>query len=419
MRDLAAPQLPDPEPRAVRAAPGSGGVHRPRDGGDPLLDIYFADIRDFAPLTPAAEAEATHRIQRLEVAEWVALLSHPPAAPRVLHHVRARLGRSTPAGARSLLRFTGLCRRYRGRLPDRHRRALAAAAQELGWKLHDLDRERRLLNDTIAAVHAQPQPRDGGAAARKGAHTSGPYLETVLCATRATAREKERFLFANLRLVVAIAKRYASPRLPLIDLVQEGNIGLMKAVDRYDVRKGYRFSTYASWWIRHYIGRAVVEQGRLVRLPALVNDQRRRAHAAQASFAAEFGRDPSDEEIIAELGIDAKRAGAVGLRDGDAVVSLDQPFGDGPSDRRPADVLVDVGAPDPLEQACLSEWRGELRQMLEYLPAIERSVLRRHYGLDGAEEESLKDIADGLGRSRERARQIAEQGMGRLRTWIG
>jgi RNA polymerase primary sigma factor len=243
-------------------------------------------------------------------------------------------------------------------------------------------------------------------------------VESVRAATKATAFEKERFLFANLRLVVAVAKRYASPRLPLIDLVQEGNIGLMKAVDRFDVRKGYRFSTYASWWIRHYVARAVIEQGRLVRLPVLVADQRRRAHAAQASYAAEHGREPSDEEIIAQLGVDPSRARAAGLRDGDATVSLDEPYAGLPTGRRLSDALVDFGAPDPMEEAFRSEWRGELRRLLEFLPAIERSVLRRHFGLEGSEAESLKDIADGMGRSRERARQLAEQGLGRLRNQL-
>jgi RNA polymerase primary sigma factor len=189
----------------------------------------------------------------------------------------------------------------------------------------------------------------------------------------------------------------------------------MKAVNRYDVRMGYRFATYAAWWIWRAIGRAVAEKSRLVRLPVLVRKRQRRARLAEASFAAAYGRDPSDEELLAEIGLDPAEVRAARSGDSDAAVSIDQPFGDELDGRRLVDLLVDEQAPDPLESACLAEWRDELPQMVEVLPPVERTVIRRHYGLGGGEEQTLKRIADGMGRSRERARQLAEQALGRLR----
>jgi RNA polymerase primary sigma factor len=248
-----------------------------------------------------------------------------------------------------------------------------------------------------------------------GSGSFSRYVEAIQHATRAAAREKERFVLANLRLVVAIARRFHCARMSLIDLVQEGNIGLMKAVNRYDVRKGYRFATYAAWWIWRAIARTIEEQGRLVRLPALVRKRRRRARLAEASFAATHGWEPSDEELLEEIGLDPAEVRAARFGDSDHAASLDQPFGDEPTGRRLLDVLVDEQAPDPLESVCLAEWRDEVPRMVEVLPATERSVIRRHFGLGGADEVTLKRIGDGMGRSRERVRQIAEQALDRLR----
>ena len=224
-----------------------------------------------------------------------------------------------------------------------------------------------------------------------------------------------RLVTSNLRLVVKIAFEYRRAYRNIMDLVQEGNIGLMKAVDRYDVRKGFRFSTYATWWVRHAIGRAIAEKERLVRLPVYAIEQRRAARRALSSFEAEHGREPTDAEILAEIGLAGDAVAAARSWASDTVVSLDRPVGDEEGGRRFVDQLVDEHAPDPFEEVCCTQWRSEIRQLLEYLPAVERFVLERHFGLDGGEGETLKGVGNLMGRSRERARQIAAQAMGHLR----
>jgi len=361
------------------------------DRGDPLLDCYFHDLARFAVLSAEAEAAAAHRIQRSEVAEWTALLAHPPVLPHLLRHLRHALGRRMPIGARALLQFVHLYRDARGRLARPVCQNLAAASREFGWKLFDLDRDRRLLDGAVgfvrtvgAKTEVRGQPRRIGQPRRFERH-----LGVVLEAGRATARAKEQFLLANLRLVVAIARRYGRGPLPFIDLVQEGNLGLMKAVERFDVRKGYRFSTYASWWIRHAINRALAEKSRIVRLPVYVLERRRRAdHAAEA--AARRGEPPAD---------------AVAQADRPIVVSLDEFVGDGEGQRF-VDLIPDESTADPLDTVTRSEWRTEIHDLLKCLPAVEASVLRMHYGLGDREELTLRQIGDQFSRSRERIRQL-------------
>ena len=385
--------------------------------GDPVLSSYFRDAARFPVLTPVAEAEAAHRIQRLEVEEWASIFSCPPALPLVLPHVRKLLPRRTPPETGSLRRFVALHRRHRGRLPRALRIALHAAATVLGWKLHDLDCERRLLNSTIAFIISLPPETDIPEHVRRHLQTEAfrRYLDTVERARLACAHEKERFLFGNLRLVVAVAKRYQTRSLALNDLIQEGNIGLMRAVDRYDVRKGFRFSTYAVWWVRHAIGRAIAEKERLVRLPVYAVEQRRTARRALASFEAEHGREPPDEEIFAKIDLGCDAVAAARSPSFETSVSLDRSLGGEEGGRRFVDQLVDEDAPDPLEETCRREWRSEIRQLLEYLPAVERFVITRHFGFDGGEEVTLKGVGSLMGRSRERARQIAAQAIRHLR----
>ena len=407
---------PGPQPRFRLRGRADHPPPTPGDG-DRLLACYFRDLARFPVLTPVAEAEAAHRIQRLEVEEWAMILSHPPVIPAVVDHLRASLGRRALPRVGSLLRLVQVHRRRHGRPPHPLRVTLRAAAMELGWKLHDLDCERRLLHATIALVEALPSRTDLPRELRRHLQTASfrRYVGAVECARRATACEKERFLVANLRLVIVVAKHYQTRGLALSDLVQEGNIGLMKAVDRYDVRKGFRFSTYATWWVRHAIGRAIAEKERLVRVPVYAIEQRRAARRALSSFEAEHGREPTDAEILAEIGLAGDAVAAARSWASDTVVSLDRPVGDEEGGRRFVDQLVDEHAPDPFEESCRTEWRSEIRQLLEYLPAVERFVITRHFGFDGGEEVTLKGIGNLMGRSRERARQIAAQAMGHLR----
>jgi RNA polymerase primary sigma factor len=258
-------------------------------------------------------------------------------------------------------------------------------------------------------------PRD----VRRAVHTPsyGRYLERLDAATRETAGVKERFILANLRLVVSVARRYHRGRMSLIDMIQEGNIGLMKAVDRFDVRKGYRFSTYASWWIRHAINRALADKGRAIRIPVHMLDTHQRIQRVLAEHVARKGEEPRESEVAEVVGIDEDKVHAVRAQSFDPPLSLDRPLGDDEG-RRFVDVLCVEDQVTPLDDVCHTDWLSEVARLLDRLPPIEARILRWRFGLGDDDEMTLKEIGDKFSLSRERIRQLQEQALTRMRRQI-
>ncbi|HVM68843.1 MAG TPA: sigma-70 family RNA polymerase sigma factor [Gaiellaceae bacterium] len=224
---------------------------------------------------------------------------------------------------------------------------------------------------------------------------------------------KRRLIESNLRLVMSITRNYTKASVPLLDLIQEGNLGLIRAVEKFDYKLGFKLSTYATWWIHQAISRALAEQGRTIRLPVHVADQVRRVTRARRTLAQKLNRDPKLEEIAAESGLSPERVQEL-LELVEDPVSLETPVGDGES--LYGDLIEDTSAAEPEAQTAEHLRSKELADALGRLNPRMRHVLAQRFGLDGAQPQTLEEVGAGLGITRERVRQLESRALRELRT---
>ena len=331
-----------------------------------------------------------------------------------IEQVKPLLEAGEEAGCVNLSEFSALVQELE--LGDEELEQIYAELDERGISLTDdcgrqLDDDATYVNGDLAQATTDSLQLFLNEAGRYPLLTAAEEVELAGLVERGDPVAKERMINSNLRLVVSIAKRYQGHGLSLLDLIQEGVIGLIRAVEKFDWRRGYKFSTYATWWIRQAVQRGVANKSRTIRIPVHIAEREQRIGRAERELVTKLGRPPTDEEVAKAARLSLKHLHEVRAA-ARAVTSLDKPLGEEndasigdlvPTDRAPVDEEVHVS---------LAE--ATLRKAVKKLPEREGAVLRLRYGLEGEEPKSLEQIGRELGLTRERVRQIESQALQRL-----
>jgi len=429
---------PDMEETSLEDAPTS---EMALEAGDPetdnVLAQYFGEVRRFALLSFAEEQTLGRRIKRWQRRVRWALYTSPVALPMLLkiqHRVEHQgvslrevvqhREETTPDQTAWLIQ----CQQAIVSLQDLATRlgrleGCGGMPQRTAQEQHGLRHERfslwRAWLTTCEALQLHPHVHEEMREALEDARQAQPEDPALQAASRAWTRAqkeldqaKAQMMQANLRLVIHVATRFRDRGVPFLDLIQEGNLGLMRAVDKFEPRRGLRFVTYAHWWIRQAISRAIGEQYRTIRLPSHVIERKSKLHTAATRLWAHQGRAPQAQELSAALGWTPQEVEDL-LITVQPLAQLQQPVTDDGDALQ--DLLADTQAPQPDELVAEEQMRRGVEECLVYLTPREAFIVRLRYGLDSHEPHSLQEIGDLLGISRERVRQLEKQAFVKLR----
>lgn len=368
--------------------------------GDQFLSSYFRDLAVHPLLSATDELEMARALERAEVGAWRAMLSSRRIARRVALQFAPSL--------EPRVSFAALARAYRA--PRKTK------AQRQGW----LPAVRHQIATTALAVRGSDLDRHHIDALLRefAADPSRAIARRVALARRFHAKAtalRDQFVQANLRLVVTMARRFDRGGMPLSDLIQEGNLGLIHAVGRYDHRRALRFSTYACWWIRHAIGRALADKARAVRIPVHMLEAQQQLMKVQQRLTAELGRPPTPHEVAKEARVPLAKINQMHRYLLGQSVSLDRPVHDD-DDRTMIDTMADPTSDiSPIDTMTIKTIGSQLSQMVDLLSPIESEVIRSRFGLADDEEQTFREIGDRHHLSRERIRQIQNAALSKLR----
>ena len=381
-----------------------------------FLAVYFKEMARLNVLRPEEEFEAARRIEEIEIELWGRITSFVPVIDHVFKVVERTIDNSVVEFRLVRRKLAAL----RKRPALKREAAVRQAAVRATDRVRALDIDKRILDAALTELRRIARGDvvrliDEKLPFSPRSREFKRYYHGVAQVEARMLRAKNAFVKANLRLVVSIARRFNHGRMPLADLIQEGNIGLIKAVERFDYHRGFRFSTYASWWIRHAISRALADKGRAVRLPVHMIDAYHRVARARRELSSKLGRQPTSEEIAASAGIPAAKVEKMRSYLLDQSFSLDRTVSD-EDGRKFIEFVTDPNpAPPPSDKLIDHAMSTEVRSLLTQLKPIEADILRQRFGLDNDEELTLKEIGEKYNLSRERIRQLQEQALGKMR----
>jgi len=385
---------------------------------DDHLATYFRHLAEHELLTPEDERELSQGIEDTEILTWERLFSRPEACAAMLALIEPNL--EEPIKFPKLQKAADdLLASKKARKDPKLAKKLNAQAKEHASKFRSLDLDRVHIDAVVREIY---RSREGALA---GEHTwwsdsagkeADAWADNVRQAHRDAAALRDEFVRANLRLVVTMARRYDRGGMPLADLIQEGNLGLMHAVSRFDYRRGLRFSTYACWWIRHAIGRALADKARAVRIPVHMLEAQQQLEKVRQQLVGDLGRPPTPQELAKAARVPLAKLNQMHRYIMGQPMSLDRPVHDD-DDRSFGDTMADPDTEEhnPADEMTTATLTTQIKRLLHHLSPIEADVLTKRFGLGDDEERTFREIGDQYHLSRERIRQIQNSALDKLK----